>query len=251
MITNRKPKDWNDLQQKVAETLQQCGFQTEIEKTIPTVRGNVEVDVYAEETVKGRTYSIICECKHWKANIPQTIIHGFRTIVTDIGCNIGYIITMSDFQSGGVIASDFTNVKLLTWEQFLINFFPAWYETYFLEELRTRFGPLLTYLEPILPKWFSLMTEDDKNRYLKLRDEYQPFGSLVTTFWPYSFFMKNPEIPLLPLLTSGSINDFILDNISNEILEETGFAELLEKLTIIGTKALADFRVLRDRYHQS
>ncbi|MCB9333861.1 MAG: restriction endonuclease [Lewinellaceae bacterium] len=70
------------------------------------------MDVYAEETIKGRKYSIICECKHWKSNIPQSVIHGFRTVTADLGCNIGYIITTSDFQLGATKAAELTNVEL-------------------------------------------------------------------------------------------------------------------------------------------
>src|SRR5687768_3242495 len=121
MITTEQPSDWKDLQNKVGEILHQCGFSVEVEKTIQTVRGQIELDVYAEENIKGRRYSIICECKFWKSNIPQNVIHGFRTVINDLGCNAGYIITTSDFQSGSTNATEFTNVELLTWENFQLK----------------------------------------------------------------------------------------------------------------------------------
>ncbi|WP_369857685.1 hypothetical protein [Candidatus Thalassolituus haligoni] len=45
---------------------EQCGFNVELEKKIETVRGDVELDVYAEEVIKGRKYSIAVECKNWR-----------------------------------------------------------------------------------------------------------------------------------------------------------------------------------------
>ncbi|WP_416206758.1 restriction endonuclease [Oceanobacter antarcticus] len=68
-------------------------------KKIETVRGDVELDVYAEEVIKGRKYSIAVECKNWSNNIPQHVVHSFRTVVSDLGVNAGYIVAKTGFQS--------------------------------------------------------------------------------------------------------------------------------------------------------
>jgi hypothetical protein len=60
-LTNKQPQDWKDLQNKVAEILSECGFNVEME--VETARGKGEIDVYAEEIIMGRKYSIACECK--------------------------------------------------------------------------------------------------------------------------------------------------------------------------------------------
>ena len=73
MITTHEPEDWKALQERVAEILRQCGFTVEIEKTVSVVRGSVTVDIYAEESVKGRRNVILCECKHWKTRIPSIL----------------------------------------------------------------------------------------------------------------------------------------------------------------------------------
>jgi len=52
VITINTPSNWKDLQTKVAEILSDCGFTTEIEKTITTARGQVELDVYAQEEIR-------------------------------------------------------------------------------------------------------------------------------------------------------------------------------------------------------
>lgn len=74
-LTTSQPKDWKDLQNRVAEILKECNFNVEIEKKAETAREKVELDIFAEEKIKGRKYSIACECKYWQANIPQNIIH--------------------------------------------------------------------------------------------------------------------------------------------------------------------------------
>jgi restriction system protein len=61
------------------------------------------------------------------------VIHSFRTVVSDIGANIGYIIAPSGFQSGSVNASEFTNIKLVTWEEFQNEFEETWLCVYFSE----------------------------------------------------------------------------------------------------------------------
>ena len=47
MITSSTPENWNDLQNEVGRLLEECGFSVEIEKKVQTVRGEVELDVYA------------------------------------------------------------------------------------------------------------------------------------------------------------------------------------------------------------
>ncbi|MEP2773117.1 MAG: restriction endonuclease [Fulvivirga sp.] len=248
MITNLTPDTWRDLQTEVGRILEQCGFSVEIEKKAATARGRVELDVYAEETIKGRKYSIACECKHWKANVPQTIIHGFRTVVSDLGCNIGYIITTSDFQSGSLAASEMTNVELMTWENFQNKFFESWYEEYFSPSIAKELDPILTYSEPILPKWFSKMTSEEKDTYYELKDKYDAFGWIVMMFTPYARMVGNKEIPTLPLISRLRVTDDLKKNIPTKILNETGYKQFMEHCIEFGNIAISEFRVLRDKY---
>jgi hypothetical protein len=54
MIEADQPAHWRELQERAARILQECGFTVELEKTLPSVRGEVESDVYAVEVVGGR-----------------------------------------------------------------------------------------------------------------------------------------------------------------------------------------------------
>ena len=44
-LTTKQPEDWKDLQNKVSDILEQCGFKVETERTTETARGKVELDV--------------------------------------------------------------------------------------------------------------------------------------------------------------------------------------------------------------
>ena len=239
------------MQNKVSDILEQCGFKVETERITETARGKVELDVYAEETIKGRKYSIVCECKYWKSNIPQNVIHGFRTIVNDLGCNIGYVITTSNFQSGSVNTSEYTNVELLTWESFLALFFESWYELYFSPQIAERLDPILTYSEPILPKWFEKMNKVDKDAYFTLKDKYDLFGWIIMSFTPYGRMFSKDTIPTLPLSDRVKENKEVLKRIPTEILKETGYLEFLEKYYEFGDVAISEFRQFRDKYSET
>ena len=124
-IFENEPANWQQLEHLVAQILRGSGFKTEITKTITTVRGKVEVDVYAEKE-QGVESIIICECKYWKEKIPQTVIHSFRTVVNDYGANQGYIIAKKGFQKGVYSAIEKSNTSILNWGEFQEKFKRDW-----------------------------------------------------------------------------------------------------------------------------
>jgi restriction system protein len=184
---------------EVGRILRECGFDVEIEKEIQSARGAVELDVYAEETVRGRKYAIACECKYWKSRIPQTVVHSFRTVVQEIGANIGYIVSMQGFQSGAVAAGDLTNLKLVTWQEFQDIFEESWFEEFFTKQIHERLAGLMTYAEPFLPVWFEKMTVEDKAKYFSLKEKYDLFGMVMQSLGPYTRKFRKEPIPSLPL----------------------------------------------------
>ena len=247
MITCNVPDSWQSLQTEVGRILEECGFSVEVEKKIQSARGVVELDVYAEETVRGRKYAIACECKHWKSRIPQTVVHGFRTVVQEIGANIGYIVSMEGFQSGAVAAGDLTNLKLVTWQEFQNIFEESWFEEFFTKQIDEKLDGLMTYAEPFLPMWFEKMSDEDKAKYYSLKEKYDLFGMIMQSLGPYSRMFRKEQIPTLPLRARLKI-DPILSTIPDRILDETAYRELLDASVAYGEAALAEFRLLRDRY---
>jgi restriction system protein len=247
MITRNAPDSWQALQTEVGRILIECGFDVEVEKKIQSARGTVELDVYADETIRGRRYAIACECKYWKSRIPQAVVHGFRTVVQEIGANIGYIISMEGFQSGAVSASDLTNLKLVTWQEFQDIFEESWFEEFFTKEIVKKLDGLMTYSEPFLPAWFEKMSDDDKSKYISLKEKYDLFGMVMQSLGPYSRLLRREPIPSLPL-RARLTPEPILSTIPDHILDETAYRELLEKSVAYGESALTEFRALRDKY---
>ncbi|ADH87257.1 restriction endonuclease [Desulfurivibrio alkaliphilus] len=247
MITQHVPDRWQALQAEVGRILSECGFSVEVERKIQSARGTIEIDVYAEETVRGRKYAIACECKHWKSRIPQAVVHGFRTVVQEIGANIGYIVSMEGFQLGAIIASDLTNLKLVTWQEFQDIFEESWFEEFFSKEIDEKLGGLMTYAEPILPAWFEQMTEEDRVKYFSLKEKHDLFGIVMQSLGPYSRLLHKDPIQALPLRARLK-PDPLLSTIPDHILDETAYRELLDASITHGEAALAEFRVLRNKY---
>lgn len=100
MIEREPGADWRELQQRVAAILAECGMTTEVAKTIRVARGNVEVDVYAEDPSTRPRGVYIGECKRWRARVPQAEVQAFRTIVADAGAHFGLFVSALGFQAG-------------------------------------------------------------------------------------------------------------------------------------------------------
>jgi restriction system protein len=247
MITSVTPDTWRELQEGVARVLSECGFSVELEKQIESARGRVELDVYAEETVRGRKYVIACECKHWKKRIPQTVVHSFRTVVSEIGANVGYVVSLKGFQSGSVKASELTNLQLVTWREFQSLFEESWFEGFFTKEIHQKLSGLMTYSEPFLPAWFDRMTEADQAEHLQLKERYDLFGMIMQSFGPYSRLLTKEPFPSIPLRARLS-PDSIPSTIPDSILDQHAYREFLEESIAHGEEALSKYRVLKNRY---
>jgi len=75
VITEKIPADWRQLQDWTAQILRECGWNAETEVTVKLVRGSAEIDVLAIESVRGREYKTLVECKNWRNRVPQTVVH--------------------------------------------------------------------------------------------------------------------------------------------------------------------------------
>ena len=93
----------------------------------------------------------ICECKHWTRRVPQTVVHSFRTVVSELGANRGFLISRNAFQSGAREAAEFTNIDLLTWKEFEELMFDRWLQ-----------GATRT-LNPLFARAHALMDNSDED----------------------------------------------------------------------------------------
>jgi len=246
MITDKVPATWQDLQFKVGAILQQCGLITEVEAKLESIRGTVELDVYAKEMMDGREYTIACECKYWKSNIPQSVIHSFRMVLSDLGCNLGYIITTSKFQKGAIAAIEKTNVELLTWEEFQNTFFKTWYANHFCTVLRYEASLKIEYN---WVDWFDDLTREDKYIYNDLKNKLGDIDEAISYFpWPMSEKITSDfEIPKLPLYDNLYEGDYYGD-LPDDILNETSFEELMLKLVAYSKPIMDQFIALNEKY---
>ncbi len=247
VITTAIPANWRDLQDQAARILDECGFAVEVEKKVSTVRGDVEIDVYAEEDVKGRRYTIICECKHWKSRVPQSVIHGFRTVTSDIGANRGYIISTNGFQAGASSASQFTNVDLVTWLEFQQQFCETWLENYLSPKITERLDPLMGATEPLVQRWMCELPDDQVEIVKALRNKYVGLGIIAMTFTTYSSFLRREGFPKLPLRQDLNQRYDGEVQVPDGILDAAGYREFLESALAYGEKGIEEFRAVRER----
>lgn len=245
MLTTQVPDSWQDLQNQVGRILTDCGFAVEIERAVPLVRGQADIDVYAEEIVKGRRNRIFCECKYWKTAVPQHVIHSFRTVTADAGANVGYIISLNGFQAGALQAVAQTNIRLVTWEEFLAEFEATWLSAYFVPTVTDTLDPLMTYVEPIAPAWWGKLSESEQADYLLAHERYQPLGYLAMMTSRWVRMLKHHKLPDLPLRANGG--DAFVGGLPNDILDAAGYQELLDAMLVHGRAAIAEFRVFRDK----
>ncbi|MGN6212022.1 restriction endonuclease [Parafilimonas sp.] len=183
-IYSKTPKDWRDLQNKVARFLSELGYETDVEKDIKTVREIINIDVFAVNNKQIPQSKILCECKFWNNPVPKTIVHAFRTAVTDFGANYGIIISKAGFQSGSHEAVKNTNILLLNWEEFQNYFRVKWIKSkQFLVSKETK--PLYDYISAGFPVFF-------KEQYNKLSEaELKTFEALNWKYFHISFNSSN------------------------------------------------------------
>lgn len=238
VINSSVPDQWRKLQSDVAQILSECGFNTETEKNITTARGEVEIDVFAEDPTQTPRTTYLCECKLWNSNVPRREVHAFRTVVNDYGANWGLIISNLGFQRGAYGAAEHTNLKLLNWIEYQSLFVERWYREYMLKVLNKEAGPLCEYTEPINSRIFrkaDALPHENQKRFRALRRKYIMLYALVSQFnsqlFGVRFFGSEEEIPQLPLiknLPEKQVETY--REIPEDILKATVLRELLESM---------------------
>ena len=149
MINPALPTDWRDLQKQAALILSECGLKADVDKRIRTVRGTVNVDVFASDPSQTPESVFLCECKRWKTRVTKMVVHALRQVVTDYGANWGLIISAAGFQSGAIEAAQSSNVRLLTWAEFEKLWADRWIKNYMLPAIRKFSDSLIYYTEPV------------------------------------------------------------------------------------------------------
>lgn len=175
-IVHEPPNSWQDLELIVAKILKQCGFDAERGKQISTVRGTVDIDVFAKDSNSTPSSEYLIECKYWNTDIPQTVIHSFRTVVSDYGSQHGLIIAKKGFQSGAYEATKNTNIHLLSWNEFLSLFEKHWLQNR-IRSIHHTAKPLHIYTDPLdVSDYLDHLSKNEISQYQKLCEEYMSYN---------------------------------------------------------------------------
>lgn len=172
------PESWKEMEKSVAQILTASGMDAEIQKTINLARGTVTVDVFAQPK-KSLYGPIICECKYWNTAVPQEKVFAFSKVVGDSGASLGLLISRHGFQEGAINAARYSNLKLLSWPEFIEYIKPFW-----LCETTRRclgFGQiLLRYADPLdVPT--HLIGDQGRAEYKKLLSKYRGLVQLLAS----------------------------------------------------------------------
>jgi len=201
LITAAMPSEWGELEDLVVAILNEAGLVARRNESISLPRGTVDVDVLAEETHDGIVERIVCECKNWRTNVPQAVVHGFRTVIQECGAHRGYIISRVGFQTGAHEAAQSTNIRLVTFQHFQEIYFEKWFERR-LWALERNIKGFHSYYEMVFgkPGYSRLESVDERTAYDAVWNRYRFAGVLLTAYSPFQLmFGRKPDIPELPL----------------------------------------------------
>ena len=249
LITSMEPETWQQLEELVRDIFVECGVRAQRQASLPLLRSSVNVDVLAEETKDGTTLRTICECKNWKTNVPQEVVYGFRTVVTETGAHRGYIISKAGFQSGAMAAAASTNITLATFAQFQALYFDRWIMARS-SQIDNAVGGLNTYYEFSIPGIMQLPTEAEREAYAARRNHYRYLGFVLPLFSPWTrTFDSEMPWPTLPLDTKiFDEQNIYLPEAFQGLDSYREFLQLLEAHATVALKELRAFNPLtRDR----
>jgi len=241
-MTSLVPEDWEQLENVVAEILTECGLKADRQVTLPLPRGSVTVDVLAEESADNILFRTICECKNWRTNIPQDVVHGFRTVLQEAGAHRGYIISKVGFQSGAIEAAKSTNIDLVTFDEFQDLYFEKWIEKR-LWAIEKQVGDINTYYEPFgIPGISQVDDEVHERAYVGVWKKHLFVGFILPLFSPYSRIISKQPAVALPLDVAKLEEQGI--NIPDDLKRATTYREFFRLLEDYAGVGLAELRSL-------
>lgn len=242
LITEAVPGTWQELERIVTAILAECGMNAQHGVTLTLPRGTVDVDVHAEETVDGIVHRTICECKHWRATVPKTVVHSFRTVMAEAGVHRGYIISTNGFQAGAVEAAVATNIELVTFEEFQRAYFGKWIGKR-IWAVENELDGFHTYYEPLGPPGYSKLDNDDERAvYDEVWNRYLFAGLMLHPFSPYMRMVGSYPHPPLPFDCSSLDAKKIA--IPDDIRNAKGYGEFFELLLKYGLEGRAALRAV-------
>jgi restriction system protein len=242
LIEADAPTTWQELEARVAKVLGECGYEVAVQKNVPLARGDVDVDVWADDRSSPPNV-IAVECKHWATAATKSVVHGFRTVVGDSGANTGLIVSTAGFQEGAVKAAAYSNVRLTNWVEFQEIFVGRWFGLYMASHLREEADPLVEYTEPINSRIFrkaDALPDDRREQFKALREKYFGLGmGFIPMYVGIPGRSESPTIPDLPL--RDTMIETYVDYVPAQVLDATALRPLLGALKDAYASAIAEF----------
>jgi hypothetical protein len=204
-IFDQVPHTWRDLQNCVAQVFSEIGCHVVTNAKVDLPRGSVELDVFVRDTTTVPHSNYVCECKNWERRVPKSVVHSFRTVISEIGANRGLLISRRGFQSGAQEAAKFTNIDLLSWREFEDLMFDRW-----LEGITHRLNPLFVSAHALMdPNDLDLWkmrecTEESHNEWSGICERY-PLVTVWALFHWHSHIGLG-RIPSLKITDEGVLS---------------------------------------------
>ena len=207
------------------------GLSSDIEVSIPTPRGSVNVDVFAIDGLSLDNIKYIVECKNWGSAIPQSVVHSFTTVMHETGVNIGFIISKRGLQSGAKEYTRNTNIVGLTYLEFQQRYFEAWWTRYFCPRVGDAADRVLQYTKEFnhhRDREYNKLSQKNKDLFDQLRSEYR-----VSSFMLAMFNMPS----ISSMLDTGTLlnspfdlESFKIEVLSNIAPEVTWYGKTFQEL---------------------
>ena len=115
------PKDWKDLQVKVADLFRETDCKVEEEVILQGARDKHKVDVFVICERDGLETKMIIECKFWNSRVDIGQVMALAEIVSDLGAEKGIIVSKKGFQKGAYNAVKIRNIDLLTFRELVVT----------------------------------------------------------------------------------------------------------------------------------
>ena len=134
--------DWKQYQEEAAAFFRSLGFQATVDYTVEGVRSKHAIDVYVTFERWGMSHIWIVECKHRPRAVTKADVETLKSIASEIGASLAFLLSESGFQSGAFDAARKTN-QVLQGNQTssLLNAFSNWQYTRFMRCFRNGFRP--------------------------------------------------------------------------------------------------------------
>ncbi len=87
-------------------------------KIIKAPDGKYQIDVYAEFTVMGAQFKVLCECKRYKYRVNREKVAVLHRKLESVGAHKGILISTSDFQSGAIEYGKAHGIALIKAEEY-------------------------------------------------------------------------------------------------------------------------------------